>query len=132
MPWHQRLGQITKPYEFQQMLLDDAIRDGHRMVQIGKDIGFADAYMPATGEAVKTVFAGEAGTDPIIKQSSIPSMGGCAGMKVCIAAGEQPAAARAVCCRNRHCMCIKLHSRFTCCGRASLATCQLQSNGARA
>jgi hypothetical protein len=75
VPWRQRLDQITKPYEFQQMLLDDAIRDGHRMVQIGKDIGFSDAYMPATGDAVKAVFAGEAGTDAIVKQSSIPSMG---------------------------------------------------------
>lgn len=79
MPWHQRLDQITKPYEFQQMLLDDAIRDGHRMVQIGKDIGFSDAYMPATGDAVKAVFAGEAGTDAIVKQSSIPSMVGLLG-----------------------------------------------------
>jgi hypothetical protein len=75
IPWLTRLQQLTKPYEFQQLLLDDALKEGHKMVALDKTFGFADAYMPASGEAVKTVFAGEAGTDPIIKQSSLPSMG---------------------------------------------------------
>lgn len=75
IPWHTRLQQLTKPYEFQQLLLDDALKKGHKMVSIDKTVGFSDAYMPASGDAVKAVFAGEAGTDPIIQQPSIPSMG---------------------------------------------------------
>lgn len=75
IPWHTRLQQLTKPYEFQQLLLDDALKEGHKMVAIDKTVGFADAYMPASGDAVKAVFAGEAGTDPITQQPSIPSMG---------------------------------------------------------
>jgi hypothetical protein len=75
IPWLKRLGQITKPDEFQKTLLTDAMKQGHRMVAVKKDIGFSDAYMVGTGDAVKTVFAGEAGANPPIRQSSLPSFG---------------------------------------------------------
>lgn len=73
--WHQRLWQLTKPYEFQQLLLDQAVQEGNSMVAVSKGFGFSDAYMTASGDAVKAVFAGEAGSDPIVHQSRIPSFG---------------------------------------------------------
>lgn len=75
VPWHKRLEQITKPVEFQRMILDDAVKQGDSMVALEKTAGFLDAYVPATGDAVKTIFGGEAGTDPIVRQSSVPSFG---------------------------------------------------------
>jgi hypothetical protein len=75
IPWYKRLHQITKPTEFQKLLLDDAMAEGHRMVALRKDVGFADAYVLGSGDMVRTAFAGEAGLDPITKQSSIPSFG---------------------------------------------------------
>lgn len=75
VPWHKRLEQITKPVEFQRMILDDAVKQGDSMVALEKTAGFLDAYVPATGDAVKTIFGGEAGTEPIVRQSSVPSFG---------------------------------------------------------
>lgn len=75
IPWMKRLEQITKPTEFQQLLLDGPEAEGHRMVALGKTFGFSDAYMLGTGDAVRAAFAGESGADPITKQSSIPSFG---------------------------------------------------------
>lgn len=75
VPWLKRLGQITQPTEFQKTLLTEAMEQGHRMVAINKDIGFSDAYMIGNGDAVKAVFQGEAGSNPTIKQSSLPSFG---------------------------------------------------------
>jgi hypothetical protein len=75
VPWLKRLAQITQPEEWQNTLLGEAMKQGHRMAAVNKDIGFSDAYMVGTGDAVKTVFAGEAGSDPMTRQSSLPSFG---------------------------------------------------------
>lgn len=72
VPWHQRFKQLFKPHEFQRMVLDDAIKAGDSMVALDRKPGFMDAYVVGTGDGVKTVFAGEAGTEAITAQSGLP------------------------------------------------------------
>ncbi len=65
IPWYKRLQQYSNPWEFQQLVLDDVVAQGHQIAALTKTMGFTDAFMPASGDAVRTVFAGEAGSDPI-------------------------------------------------------------------
>ena len=39
VPWHKRFMQLFKPYEFQTMLLQDAVHAGSTMVAVDKTVG---------------------------------------------------------------------------------------------
>lgn len=75
IPWWQRVWQITAPFKLQSMVLDDAVQDGHSMVQLQKQLAFEDAFVPASGAAVRAVLAGDGGSEPTSGPSLVPFFG---------------------------------------------------------
>jgi len=67
--------QITAPFKLQSMVLDDAVQDGHSMVQLQKQLAFEDAFVPASGAAVRAVLAGDGGSEPTSGPSLVPFFG---------------------------------------------------------
>lgn len=74
------MWQITQPFKFQSMALDDTApagaNGGSNVVQLEKQLAFEDAYMPGTGAAVRAVLGGDGGSDPFSGPSLVPFFGG--------------------------------------------------------
>eukprot|EP00775_Hariotina_reticulata_P013035 gene13035-13164_t len=69
VPWLKRFNQLFKPQQFQAELASAA--SGDKVIEVGKQLGFLNCYVPLDGELVKEVFSGE--TIGNTKQAEIPS-----------------------------------------------------------
>lgn len=93
LAWWERVQQITAPMQMQSAVLDQTLAEGGSMVQLEQHLAFEVAYVPGTGSAVRSVLAGDSGSDPFTGPSLVPFFGedDCASHGECVAASRKSA-----------------------------------------